>query len=842
MNNLGIPSELFEHLNHALREKDDTIVIVGIGEVALRLVEGTFTGPELVIIKKVDLRASIWDRGDFDIEGIIQGAYPDGNAGEPFDFVEAPAAIVYEPVLGHKDSDLIIMVQAPWHFGHELGGLRLFPERRTFRRRDQYPRFLLPHHDTCPFQGKVTEISETLTVLQTQSATQLVRAYRLFYAVSEMARLYDEHRDLCKYVHSTSRGHEAIQVAVGERLQPIDYVYPYYRDESLLLAMGFSPRELMLQLLARQEDPFSGGRTYYNHASYRGPDRPQIPHQSSATGMQAIPATGAAHGLAYQRLQGLRDDTAIVVCSLGDGALTEGEVAEAFQMAILKKLPILYLVQDNGWAISASVDETRAMDAPAYARGFPGLKVFTVEEGYDYLACCETAEAALKYVRGGRGPALLYARVPLIGHHTSGVRREWYRTPEDLASAQALDPRLHLRTYLQGHFPEIDLDSLEAEIQTEIEQTFWEVVSAAEPDPSTLTHHVYAPTPVTEERGQRHPPHAPETLMVDAALHAVEEILAAHPEALFYGQDVGRRLGGVFREAATLAQKFGDARVFNTPIQEAYIIGSTVGMAAVGCRPIVEIQFADYIWPGLNQLFTELSRAYYLSNGKWTVPVVIRVPCGAYLGGGPYHSSSIESVLTAIRGIKVVYPSNAADMKGLLKAAFYDPNPVIILEHKGLYWSKVPGTRRAKTPEPSADYIVPIGKARWEKAASTDPAVLIISYGMGVHWAWAAAEKYPESIAILDLRSLVPLDYESIQEGVSRYHRVLILTEEPPAHSFAQALAGWIAEYLFTQLDAPPIVLGSQEVPAVPLNLTLERAYLPAPETILGAVDKLLNY
>jgi 2-oxoisovalerate dehydrogenase E1 component len=681
-----------------------------------------------------------------------------------------------------------------------------------------------------------------LGVLKTQPATQVLRAYRLFSAVSEMARLYDENREICKYVHSTSRGHEAIQVAVGERLRPIDYVYPYYRDESLLLSMGFSPKELMLQLLAKRDDPFSGGRTYYNHASYRGPDRPQIPHQSSATGMQAIPATGAAQGLAYLRQQGLRQDEAIVVCSLGDGAITEGEVAEAFQMAVLKKLPILYLIQDNGWAISASADETRAMDAPAYAQGFPGLKVFIVEEGHDYLSCVEAAEAALSYVRAGHGPAMLYAKVPLIGHHTSGVRREWYRSAEDLAQAYANDPRLHLRTYIEKNFPDVDLAAIDAEVKAEIEKTFWEVVAAPDPEPASITQHVYAPTPITEERGERHPPGAPEVLMVDAALHAVEEILSVHPEALFYGQDVGRRLGGVFREAATLAQKFGDARVFNTPIQEAYIIGSTVGMAAVGCRPIVEIQFADYIWPGLNQLFTEVSRAHYLSYGKWEVPVVIRVPCGAYLGGGPYHSSSVESVLSAIRGIKVVYPSNAADMKGLLKAAFYDPNPVVILEHKGLYWSKVPGTRRAKTPEPAPDYVVPIGQARWEKTASADLAVLIISYGMGVHWAWLAAEKHPDAVAILDLRSLVPLDYERIAEGVRRYHRVLILTEEPPAHSFAQALAGWIAQNLFEMLDAPPLVIGSQEVPAVPLNLTLEKAYLPAPETILEAVEKLLRY
>ncbi|MCS6790648.1 MAG: thiamine pyrophosphate-dependent enzyme [Bacteroidia bacterium] len=657
-----------------------------------------------------------------------------------------------------------------------------------------------------------------------------------------MARLYDENRDIAKYVHSTSRGHEAIQIAVGMLLRPEDYVYPYYRDEAMLLAMGFSPYELMLQLLAKRDDIFSGGRTYYNHASARQPDRPQIPHQSSATGMQAIPATGAAQGLLYLRKQGLREDNAIVVCSLGDGSLNEGEVAEAFQMAVLRQLPILYVVQDNGWAISASREELRAMDAPDYAQGFPGLQIFEVERGNDFLSCFATAQLAFEHVRQGKGPALLYAQVPLIGHHTSGVRREWYRSGEEYQSSLQADPRLVLREYILAHYPDMEPDRIEEEARKEVETAFAQAVSAPDPSPDNLTAHVFAPTLITEEKGERTPVSAPEVLMVDAALHAVEEILAQHPEALFYGQDVGRRLGGVFREAATLAEKFGDHRVFNTPIQEAYIIGSTVGMAAVGCRPIVEIQFADYIWPGLNQLFTELSRAHYLSAGKWSVPVVIRVPCGAYLGGGPYHSSSVESVLAAIRGIKVVYPSNAADMKGLFKAAFYDPNPVVILEHKGLYWSKVPGTRAAKTPEPDSQYIVPIGKARWWLHAQKEPAIVVISYGMGVHWGLELARQFPEQVALLDLRSLSPLDYDAVYEAVRRYHRVLLLTEEPPAHSFTQALAGWIAEHAFTYLDAPPRVIGSAEVPAVPLSLVLEKAYLPNPEHIRTVAEELLRF
>lgn len=650
-----------------------------------------------------------------------------------------------------------------------------------------------------------------------------------------MARLYDENRELCKYVHSTSRGHEAIQLAVGSLLTPEDYVYPYYRDESLLLGMGFTPLDLMLQLLAKKDDPFSGGRTYYSHPSCRMEDKPKIPHQSSATGMQAIPATGAAHGLRYLREAGLSERNSIVVCSLGDGALTEGEVSEAFQMSVLKRLPILYLVQDNGWAISACKEEMRAMDAPTYARGFPSLKVYEVKKGWDFEVCLEVARQAIRYVREEYAPALLYARVPLLGHHTSGVRREWYRLSQEYKEAQKKDPYLHLRQKLMKILSLQEIEAREAKAQAYVQACFEKALQSEDPAPESLYEHVYAPTPITEERGER--ASGPEVLMVDAALHAVEEILAKHPEALFYGQDVGRRLGGVFREAATLAEKFGDLRVFNTPIQEAYIIGSSAGMSAVGCKPIVEIQFADYIWPGLNQLFTELSRSYYLTMGKWPISVVIRVPTGAYGGGGPYHSSSVESVLVSIRGIKVVYPSNAADMKGLLKAAFYDPNPVVILEHKGLYWSKMPGTKGAKTPEPDADYVIPIGKARWVKDVSE--GVLILTYGMGVWWALSLENP---NVGILDLRSLAPYDWAAIEAGVRKYHRVLLLTEEPALHSFAQALAGRIAQELFTFLDAPPIVVGSAEVPAVPLNSGLEKTYLPSQEILKEKVAYLLAY
>ena len=287
--------------------------------------------------------------------------------------------------------------------------------------------------------------------------------------------------------------------------------------------------------------------------------------------------------------------------------------------------------------------------------------------------------------------------------------------------------------------------------------------------------------------------------------------------------------------------------MFNTPIQEAYIVGSTAGMSAVGAKAIVEIQFADYIWPGLNQLVEELSKSCYLTNGKFPVQSLIRVPIGAYGGGGPYHSGSIESTLLNIRGIKVVYPSNAADMKGLMKAAFYDPNPVIMLEHKGLYWSKVPGTDGAKTFEPDAEYIIPLGKANVIQEAAKDciengESCVVITYGMGVYWAKTASKNFKGQVEILDLRTLNPLDFEGVVSAVKRHNKALVLTEEPLMNSFAESLAGRISTTCFQELDAPVMTLGAADLPAIALNVELEKEMLPNAEKVEKVLNDLFSY
>jgi 2-oxoisovalerate dehydrogenase E1 component len=670
-------------------------------------------------------------------------------------------------------------------------------------------------------------------------------AFQLLVTAKSLSKLYEDQKHITgKYVHATSRGHEVIQIATGLQLTEDDYLSAYYRDDAMLLALGITPYELMLQLLAKRDDIFSGGRTYYSHPSLKKAGFPKIPHQSSATGMQAIPTTGIAMGIQYAKQQGLiKDKQPIAVCSLGDACCTEGEVSEALQMAVLKKLPILYLVQDNEWDISASADEIRAQDMTHFAKGFKGLETFTID-GTDFIESYKTINKAIRIIREEERPILVHAKVPLLNHHTSGVRKEWYR--DDLEEAQSRDPYDKMKSLLlDSGISILEIDKIEDEVYEKVLADFELAVQAEDPKPEDLYTHVFAPTPITEEQGIREPIGKEKTVMVDAALFAIRELMEKHQEALLYGQDVGLRLGGVFREAATLAQQFGQNRVFNTPIQEAFIIGSTVGMSAVGLKPIVEVQFADYIWPGLNQLFTEVARSNYLSNGKWPVSMILRVPIGAYGSGGPYHSSSVESVLTAIKGIKIAYPSNGADLKGLMKAAYYDPNPVVILEHKGLYWSKIKGTEDAATIEPDENYMLPFGKANIvleAKPSNNKNSITIVTYGMGVYWAKEAAKDFDNQIEIVDLRTLCPLDKTTIFNSVKKHNRCIVLTEEQVSNSFAQSLVGLISEECFEFLDAPVRILGSKDVPAIPLNSNLEKEMLPNSTKLKEIINSLLMY
>ncbi len=676
----------------------------------------------------------------------------------------------------------------------------------------------------------------------------LIKAIEDMYTARILAELYEREKSTTRYVHSTSRGHEAIQLATAYHLKNDDWVSPYYRDDSMMLGMGFTPRDLMLQLLAKADDPFSAGRSYYCHPSSKLPHLPKIIHQSSATGMQAIPSTGVAQGIKYRKEVLGETSDSIVVCSMGDNSVTEGEVSEAWQFAALHQLPILFLVQDNGWGISVTAEEARTADAYDFAEGFTGLNRYRIN-GKDFIESYEKMGEIIQNMRTSGKPCVVCAKTVLIGHHTSGVRTEFYRDVEEHELHRKEDPLDQLIKKLKEAGNPISaetLSSTENRLRKEFDNLFEEIKLMPDPSPENVEDYIFAPSSIQEETGTREPISADKIPMVDAGIHAIEEIMRKHPEALLYGQDVGERIGGVFREAVTLGKKFGKKRIFNTAIQEAYIVGSTVGMSAVGLKPIVEIQFADYLYPAINQLVTEISKSCYLSAGKYPVQTLIRVPIGAYGGGGPYHSGSVESMLCNIKGIKVVYPSNAADYKGLMKAAFYDPNPVVFLEHKGLYWSKVPGTEGAKRKEPSEDYIIPLGQPliilnALEEAIQNKNTVCIITYGMGVYWCLEAAKNFPDLVEIIDLRTLSPIDLDFLIERIKSHGRAMIVSEESINNSYSQALAQQLTEKSFSYLDAPIMAYGSKNTPAIPINLILEKEYLLNAEKVADKIKLLLE-
>ncbi|HEX8532453.1 MAG TPA: thiamine pyrophosphate-dependent enzyme, partial [Cytophagales bacterium] len=597
--------------------------------------------------------------------------------------------------------------------------------------------------------------SSIINTYTTLTNDTLKRAYHLMCVTREMDRLYGQRPELYgKYPHSTSRGHEAVQIAAGLQLHPYDYAAPYYRDEAMLLALGVPPRTLMLQLLAKGDDPFSGGRNGYGNPVLRSDALPKVPYLGLTAGAHVVPATGIAQGLAYLSAQNLRSDfdRPVVLCSLGDGALTNGEVAEALQVALLKKLPIVYLVQDNDWARSARADEYRGIDPYEFAGGIKGMRRTRVN-GADFVQAYESLQLAIDYVRIERLPIFLHAKCPLIGDFRSDLPADRYRTQENLALHAKDDPIVRLRKYLviEGETEEA-LERIDEEARALVAEALRQAAETAEPDPGTVALRVFAEIDETAAQTAETPPSSGEPLVpARAVAAAVGDLLASHREALYYGQDVGGALGGLFGEAQGLAERYGAERVFNVPAQPAYAVGAALGMAATGCRPIVQVT-AEALWGGLGQLVHGLSGSNYLSNGQYPAPVVLRVPVGAPGGGGPFGSSSIESVLLRIPGIKVAYPSGAADLAGLLKAAFADPNPVVVLEHRGLY--------RSTQPDPTAGAAdagtLPLGKARVVAEASEEKrdegaSVAVITYGMGVHWARAAAEGLEGAVEILDL-------------------------------------------------------------------------------------------
>jgi 2-oxoisovalerate dehydrogenase E1 component len=661
---------------------------------------------------------------------------------------------------------------------------------------------------------------------------RLVEAYRTMYTARKTD---DKILILLKqgkvFFHIGGSGHEAAQVATAFALKPgSDWAYPYYRDLGFSLGFGYTVEEIFLEALHRVTGPSSAGFAmpfHYGHKKWR------IVSQSSPTGTQFLQAVGTALGA-------VREGTdEVVYVASGEGTTSEGEFAEALNWAARERLPVIFLIQDNKYAISVTKKEQTAADSVFHlASGYVGLNRYEVD-GCDFLASFETATKAVADARAGKGPALILAHTVRLLPHSSSDDQRKYRPEADLAQDKARDPLPRMESYLLEH-QILTPDALKA-LQKEVTARIDLAASAAEEerqqDAENLLKYVYAPTVAVPKAGfVAQAPEGEKIVMVDAINHAMAEELERNPKMVVYGEDVAGDKGGVFTATKGLTKKFGWNRVFNSPLAEASIVGTAFGLAVRGFKPVVEIQFGDYIWPAFMQLRDEVAMLRFRSNNDWSCPMVVRVAVGGYIHGGLYHSQSIDGFFTHIPGLRVVYPSNAADAKGLLKTACRSDDPVIFCEHKGLYRASF-----ATTPEPGADYCIPFGLA---SVAASGTDITVLTWGMMVQRSLEAARTLGDagvSVEVIDLRTLNPLDTETIMDSVRKTGKVLIAHEDTLTGGFGAEIAALIAQDGFRYLDAPVRRVAAKDAP-VPYGPTLENAMLPQTADITRALEALAAF
>ena len=634
------------------------------------------------------------------------------------------------------------------------------------------------------------------------------------------------------FFHIGAAGHEAAQAALGLLSRPgHDWFCMYYRDLTMALSLGFTPREAMLAHLAKADDPNSGGRQMPAHYSSR---EKHIMTTSSSVGAQFLPALGFS--LAAQRQQ----SDAYVYVSSGEGATSQGDFHESLNWAARVKTPTLFFVQDNKYAISVPVTDQTAGGTPyKLAAGYEGLKRARVD-GTDFFRMFAVARSALQHIRSGQGPVCLVADVVRLLPHSSSDNHTKYRTPEELEQDRQVDPiaRLEMQLIEAGLLTEDDAERLREGVRDEVNDAATWAAQQADPEPSTATDHVFfeGDLDLEYEASARESWDAP-VVMVDAINHALKEEMGRDDRLLVYGEDVAGEKGGVFTATKELTAQFGQDRCFNAPLAESSIVGTAVGLAAAGYKPVIEIQFADYIWPAMQQIRSQVTPFRYRSNNDWSCPMVIRVPCGGYIHGGLCHSQNIESIFGHTPGLKVAFPSTAADAKGLLKTAIRMQDPVLFLEHKAVYRMAA-----ARTPEPPADYLLPFGKARTAREG-TD--LTIITYGLTTHKALDAAKIIQKqdgaSIEVIDLRTIVPLDTEATLASIKKTNRALVLHEDHEFIGFGAEVAAQIGDEAFEFLDAP-IRRVAGAFTHIPFADPLEREVLPQDQDILRAARDLLAY
>ncbi len=634
------------------------------------------------------------------------------------------------------------------------------------------------------------------------------------------------------YFHIGNSGHEAAQAAVALAMRPgYDWFYPYYRDMTFCLQIGLTPEEILMGFLARAQDPSSGGRQMPSHWGHK---ELHIVSQSSPTGTQYLQALGCAMGC--QREQ--TDE--VVYVSSGEGTTSQGDFHEALNWASREKAPVIFFIEDNNYAISVPISEQIA-GGSVYniASGYENLRRFQVD-GTDFLRTYEAARKAVRRARRGEGPSLIVAKVVRLLPHSSSDDHTRYRSREELERDRQNDPIPKMEKWLLrlGLLDEATIEKMREEVKSQVDETAERVERLPEPSPAEATTFVYSPSRCVETIAEEKEPESvgEPVVIVDAINHALDEELARNEKVLVFGQDVADDKGGVFTVTKGLTRKYGRKRVFNAPLAESSIVGVAVGLATRGFKPVAEIQFGDYIWTGMMQIRNELATMRYRSNNAFSSAAVIRVAVGGYIRGGLYHSQSIEGFFAHLPGIRIAFPSNAADAKGLLKTAIRCDDPVLFLEHKGLYRQAF-----AKSPEPDADYLLPFGRAKIRREGGD---LTIVTYGAMVQRSIEAARTLDEEgiqAEIIDIRTINPLDLDTILESVAKTNKVLIVHEDTLTAGFGAEIAARIADAGFEYLDGPVKRVAAKDSP-IPYSPVLEREMLPQPGDILQAARALLEY
>ncbi len=636
------------------------------------------------------------------------------------------------------------------------------------------------------------------------------------------------------FFHIAGSGQEAIQTAVGNILNPKkDWLFPYYRDLAVVLSAGVTPKEFFLECFAKADDPASGARQLPEHWGHQDIN---LPSQSSPTGTQFLQAVGVA--LAAVK----RGDKVISYVSSGEGTTSQGEFHEAVNWASREKLPVLFVVENNKYAISVPVELQsggKGNSISAMMAGYSNLHRAQID-GTDFYVCYQTVKEAVDYIKKGNGPALIEADVVRLLSHSSSDDQKKYRTEKELKEDLKNCPieKLSNRLIEEEILKKEEIEKLRKEVTEEINAASDEAIKSADPDPATAVNYVFDESGLKEslEYGKVEP-EGDKIVMVDAINHALHEEMERNDKMYVFGEDIADKKGGVFTATKGLTTKFGEDRAFNSPLAEASIMGVSVGMSLYGLKPVVEIQFGDYIWPGFMQIKSEVATMRYRSNNHWNAPVVIRVAVGGYIHGGLYHSQSIESIFAHVPGIYIAFPSNAADAKGLLKTACRINDPVLFCEHKGLYRQS-----SAISPEPGKDYLVPFGKA---KIVNEGNDLTVVSYGLSVWDALLAAKKLEDetgaSIELIDIRTLVPLDEETIFNSVKKTNKVVVIHEDTLTAGFGAEIASRISDSCFQFLDGPVKRIAGLDS-HIPYSPILEDAVLPNRKKVYNGIKELLEF